>query len=101
VEDFTSELQATFEPERLFERYIQVEEGMTEDEADAVLTGYRTGGKWRERRPVTVQGIELKRPCTYMKMYREGSSEEGTYFVRIYLDESSHVVGKEIGEFCR
>jgi hypothetical protein len=102
ADDLRTEKQPNSEWEGLHERYIQVEDGMGEAEVDAIFQGYRAYPKGTERRwTTTIGGTDFPRESEFSKTYVKTSKEEGECFVRIYLDKSSYVVGKEIGAFCK
>ena len=102
IEYLNAKSQPLSEWDALNEKFKQVREGMSEAEVDAIFQGYRTYPKGQERRIAPCTGDKLfSRPSTFSKTYVKSSKEEGEHFVRIYLDESSYVLGMEIGTFCR
>jgi hypothetical protein len=102
IENLNAKSQPPSEWDALNEKFKQVREGMSEAEVDAIFQGFRAYPKGKERRIAACTGDKLfSRPSTFSKTYVKSSKEEGEHFVRIYLDESSYVLGMEISTFCR
>jgi len=92
--------QKKYPPElqELVDRYNQIEEEMTEEQVDAILSGYQSGTT-NEIRESDDQ--VFKRKSSYSKTYYKSGVEEGDHLLRVFLDQDRYVVGKSIKGITR
>jgi len=83
----------------LTSKFDEIKEEMTEEEVDSVFEGYKSSRSDEFRPTNPNDGTDFKRPSTFSKMFTNGPTTEGNFFVRIYFDSAGYVVGKRIGEF--
>jgi hypothetical protein len=92
--------QKKYPPElqELVDRYNQIEEEMTEEQADAIMVGYSSG---------TISEIRehddqvFKRKSSYTKTFHKSGAEEGDFILQVFLDNDRYVVGKSIKGITR
>jgi hypothetical protein len=88
------------ELQRFVDGYVAVENGMTEEQTDSLLAGFRSSAGL-ESTDVTNLGQPLTRPSARVKCYlSRPDANEGDYYINVYFDESGRVVGKSGGELC-
>ena len=92
--------QKKYPPElqELVDRYNQIDEEMTEEQVDAILSGYQSGTTDEIRES---DDQVFKRKSSYSKTYYKSGAEEGDHVLRVFLDQDRYVVGKSLKGICR
>jgi hypothetical protein len=82
------------EYQALHDKFDQIEEEMTEEQVDAILSDHRSS---TTKEIIRFDGAEpFKRPSSMTKSYSRLGAKEGDYVVRVYFDVDGYVVGKSI-----
>ena len=82
-------------------RYNQLDEEMTEQEVDRILTGFPSYRRDEERKE-TCNLKRLSKPSAFNRRYsNKKDATEHDYFIDVYFDKSGRVVGKDYGEWER
>jgi len=75
--------------------YNQIEEEMTEEQVDAIVTGHKSNTT-KEVKDFDY-GVIFKRKSAYRKTFYKAGAQEGDYFLYVYFDKDGYVVGKHLG----
>ncbi len=74
--------------------YDRIQEEMTEEQVDAILTGHES--TTTKEAQDSDYGVTFKRKSAYRKTFSKSGAQEGDYFLYVYFDNDGYVVGKNI-----
>jgi hypothetical protein len=82
--------------------YAQIKEDMTEEEVDAILTGYPKKREKHISDQYSMRAKHLKRPSIFRDEINDNPDpKEYDFFIYVYYDEAYRVVGKEWSEYAK
>jgi hypothetical protein len=89
--------QVSSELKAFEDKYNQIDEEMTEEQVDAILTGYRSASS----KEILEVDRGVKRKSAQTKTYFNSGLKEGDYIIQVHFDKDGYLVGKGLGALVK